>query len=60
MPIVGAGVGRLPIAGLSLAMILLIRAETGSFAVAGLVEAAFAIAGAFSFPIQGRLVDRVG
>jgi predicted MFS family arabinose efflux permease len=53
-------VGRLPIAGLSLAMILLVHAETGSFAVAGLVEATFAIAGAFSLPIQGRLVDRVG
>lgn len=59
-PILGAGVGRLPIAGLSLATILLIREETNSFAIAGVVEAASAIAAAFSLPIQGRLVDRVG
>jgi predicted MFS family arabinose efflux permease len=59
-PIIGAGIGRLPIAGLSLATILLVRAETNSFAIAGVVEAASAIAAAFSLPIQGRLVDRVG
>ncbi len=59
-PMLGAGIGRLPIAGLSLATILLVRAETGSFAVAGVVEAASAIAAAFSLPVQGRLVDRFG
>jgi hypothetical protein len=59
-PILGAAIGRLPIAGLSLATILLIRGETGSFAIAGAVEAAFAIAGAGSLPVQGRLVDRLG
>jgi hypothetical protein len=44
VPLLGAGVGRLPIAGLSLATILLVRAETDSFAIAGIVEAASAIA----------------
>lgn len=60
MPLLGAGVGRLPIAGLSLATILLVRAETGSFAIAGIVEAASALAAAVSLPLQGRLVDRFG
>jgi MFS family permease len=59
-PVVGVVIGRLPIAGLSLATILLVRAETGSFAVAGLVVAAFAIASAASLPPQGRLIDRYG
>ena len=59
-PVVGVLVGRLPIAALSLATILLVRAETGSFAVAGLVEAAFAIASALSLPPQARLIDRYG
>ena len=59
-PVVGVVIGRLPIAGLSLATILLVRAETGSFAVAGLVEAAFALASALSLPPQARLIDRYG
>ena len=60
LPMLGTVVGRIPIASLSLATILLVRAETGSFAVAGAVEAAFAIAIAASLPIQGRVVDRLG
>jgi MFS family permease len=56
----GAAIDRIPIAAISLATILLVRAETGSFAIAGVVEAAFAIATAISFPVQGRLVDRLG
>jgi MFS family permease len=59
-PLAGVVVGRLPIAALSLATVLLIRSETGSFAVAGGVEACIAIATAASLPIQGRLVDRYG
>jgi predicted MFS family arabinose efflux permease len=59
-PVIGALIDRVPIAGTSLAMILLIRAETGSFAIAGAVQAAFAIATAVSLPIQGRLIDRLG
>jgi hypothetical protein len=52
-PVIGAVIDRVPIAGMSLAMILLVRLETGSFAIAGVVEAAFAIATAISLPIQG-------
>jgi Major Facilitator Superfamily len=56
----GVLIGRLPIAALSLSTILLVRQETGSFAVAGAIEACVAIAAAVSLPVQGRLVDRLG
>jgi MFS family permease len=59
-PMLGTAIDRIPIAGMALAIILLVRAETGSFAIAGVVEAAFAIATAISLPIQGRLIDRLG
>ncbi|MDQ2940447.1 MAG: MFS transporter, partial [Actinomycetota bacterium] len=59
-PLIGSLIGRLPIAALSLATVLMIRHATGSFAVAGVVVAAFAIAGAISLPVQGRLIDRLG
>ena len=59
-PMLGTAIDRIPVAGMSLAVILLVREETGSFATAGLVEAAFAVALAISLPIQGRLIDRLG
>jgi predicted MFS family arabinose efflux permease len=60
LPLLGALIGRLPIAALSLSTILLVRQETGSFAVAGAVEASVGLAAAVSLPVQGRLVDRIG
>jgi MFS family permease len=60
VPLAGVVVGRLPIAAMSLATVLLLRHETGSFAVAGAVEACIAIATAASLPLQGRLIDRYG
>ena len=45
VPLLGALIGRLPIAALSLATIILVRRETGSFAIAGAVEAASGSAG---------------
>jgi len=60
LPVLATAIDRIPIASLSLATILLVHAETGSFKTAGIVEAAFAIATAISLPVQGRLVDRVG
>lgn len=60
LPVVATAVDRIPIASLSLATILLVHAETGSFKTAGIVEAAFAIATAITLPVQGRLVDRLG
>jgi MFS family permease len=59
-PLVGSLIGRLPIAALSLAIVLMIQKATGSFASAGAVAAVFAIAGAVSLPVQGRLIDRLG
>ncbi len=60
MPLLGSLIGRLPIAALSLATIILVREETGSFAIAGAVEASASIAAVVSLPLQGRLVDRFG
>lgn len=46
--------------GVPLAIVLMVQHETGSFAVAGAVTAATAIASAIAGPAQGRLVDRLG
>src|SRR4051812_26811604 len=59
-PLLGSVLGRLPIASLGLAIVLMIRHATGSFATAGLVSAGFAIASATALPVQGRLIDRLG
>lgn len=53
-------IGRVPIGMLSLAIVLMIRDETGSFATAGGVTAAYALGGGLAAPVQGRLVDRLG
>lgn len=53
-------VGRMPIGIDSLAIVLFIRGETGSFASAGAVAAAFAAGGALFAPVQGRLIDHHG
>jgi MFS family permease len=59
--LLGAAVlARMPIGIDSLAMVLFVRAETGSFASAGLVAAAFGIGSGTTSPIQGRLIDRHG
>jgi MFS family permease len=59
--LLGAAVlARMPIGIDSLAMVLFTRAETGSFAAAGLVAAAFGLGSGVTSPIQGRLIDRHG
>jgi MFS family permease len=59
--LLGAAVlARMPIGIDSLGMVLFVRAETGSFARAGLVTAAFGLGVAFSAPVLGRLIDRRG
>jgi MFS family permease len=58
--VVAALVGRLPIGIFSLAIVLVVRARTGSFAQAGVATAAFAIGAGLVAPLQGRLVDRLG
>lgn len=53
-------IGRLPIGIFSLAIVLLVRQETGSFAQAGIASAAWALGAGAIAPLQGRLVDRFG
>jgi MFS family permease len=57
---IAALVARLPLGILSLALVLLVRDATGSYATAGAALSAYAIAGGALAPVQGRLVDRVG
>jgi MFS family permease len=53
-------VGRLPQGMSSLAILLLVRATTHSYAAAGAAVGAYALASALMAPLQGRLVDRFG
>ena len=53
-------IARLPVGILSLALVLFIREQSGSFAVAGGVAGAFALTAGLFSPLQGRLVDRLG
>jgi MFS family permease len=53
-------VARLPLAMFSIALLVNAQRQTGSFAVAGVVSAAYAIFSAVSAPLLGRLVDRFG
>jgi MFS family permease len=51
---------RFPIGINALAIVLFLRQETGSFAVAGAVAGSLAAGSALGAPVQGRLVDRLG
>ncbi len=51
---------RLPQGMASLAILLLVRGATHSYALAGLAVGAYALANAAFAPLQGRLVDRFG
>jgi predicted MFS family arabinose efflux permease len=52
--------GRLPQGMSSLAILLLVRGSTRSFAAAGIAVGANALATAAFAPVQGRLIDRAG
>ena len=52
--------GRLPSGMFSLAILLFVRAQTGSFLTAGVAVGVFTLAGAAVSPLQGALVDRFG
>jgi MFS family permease len=52
--------GRLPQGMSSLAILLLVRAATHSYAAAGVAVGAYALASAAVSPVQGRLIDRHG
>jgi MFS family permease len=51
---------RMPNGMVSLAVVLLLRARTGSFGLAGVAVGAFALCCAAVSPLQGILVDRLG
>jgi MFS family permease len=51
---------RIPIGIIGLALVLFLREETGSYATAGAVAAAFAVGSSCAAPYVGRLVDRLG
>jgi MFS family permease len=51
---------RMPIGIESLAIVLFLRDQGSSYAVAGLVSGAMALGGAIGAPIGGRLVDSLG
>ena len=51
---------RLPVGINALAIILFLRDQTGSFAIAGAVSGSLAAGSGFGAPVQGRLVDRIG
>ncbi len=53
-------IGRLPQGMSTLAILLLVRGATGSYAAAGAAVGAYALASAAAAPVQGRLVDRFG
>jgi MFS family permease len=53
-------VARLPKGMVPLAIVLLLRQATGSYALAGMTAAMAAAGDAISTPAQGRLVDRLG
>lgn len=57
---VAALVGRLPIAMLGIGTVLLVEDRRGSYALAGLVSAAYAAGTALLGPGLSRLVDRLG
>jgi MFS family permease len=52
--------GRIPFGMIGLAIVLLIRQQTGSYAIAGAVAGASAIFAGLIAPPQGRLIDRFG
>jgi predicted MFS family arabinose efflux permease len=58
--LLSALVGRLPEAMVPLALLLLARAEHGSYATAGALAGAFAIGAAVGGPVAGRIIDRLG
>jgi MFS family permease len=53
-------IARFPISMYGLGAVLLVQSRTGSYFIAGVVSASFAISAAVGGPITSRLVDRLG
>ncbi|MGH2831996.1 MAG: MFS transporter, partial [Solirubrobacteraceae bacterium] len=51
---------RLPLGICSLAILLFVRAQTGSFLLGGLAIGAYTLLSAAMAPLQGVLIDRLG
>ncbi len=58
--ILAALVARLPIGMDSLAIVLFLRQRTGSYAIAGVVAAAYALGAGAGQPLAARIIDRLG
>ncbi|GAA3781217.1 MFS transporter [Streptomyces phyllanthi] len=58
--LVGTLVGRLPNATAAIAVMLFVRAEGGSYSLAGALVAVYGLANAVGQPVLGRLVDLHG
>ncbi|MGW0598094.1 MFS transporter [Streptomyces sp. NPDC002776] len=58
--LVGTLVGRLPNATAAIAIVLFVRAEGGSYSLAGVLAAVYGVANAAGQPLLGRLVDLHG
>ncbi|WP_330303342.1 MULTISPECIES: MFS transporter [unclassified Streptomyces] len=58
--LVGTLVGRLPNATAAIAVVLFIRAEGGTYSLAGALAAVYGVANAVGQPLLGRLVDVYG
>ena len=59
-PLAASVIGRLPLGMTGLAVLLLVRDSTGSYAAAGAVSAAYALAFAVVTPARARTADRRG
>ncbi|GAA4328649.1 MFS transporter [Streptomyces venetus] len=58
--LVGTLVGRLPCATAPIAIVLYVRAEGGTYSLAGALAAVYGVANAVGQPVLGRLVDQRG
>ncbi|MGV9243550.1 MFS transporter [Streptomyces sp. NPDC003710] len=58
--LVGTLVGRLPNATAAIAVVLFVRAQGGTYSLAGALAAAYGVANAAGQPLLGRLVDLHG
>jgi predicted MFS family arabinose efflux permease len=58
--LVGTLVGRLPNATAAIAIVLFVRAEGGSYSLAGALAAVYGVANAVGQPVLGRFVDLRG
>src|SRR5580704_8470151 len=57
--LVSSVLARMPLGMNSLAILLFMRARTGSFLQAGIAVGAYTLANAAAAPLQGRLLDRL-